>query len=104
MPEELKETYHQYQQGKISRRDFISKAVVVTGSLAAANSLLAGGVREAVAAAVGDDADLRAQTVEYPGKAGTVAGYIARPAKGGKYPAIIVIHENQGLNDHIRDV
>jgi carboxymethylenebutenolidase len=105
MPEELKEVYRQYEEGKISRRDFISRAVLVTGSLAAAHSLLAESGREALAAAVApDDPDLRTQTVEYPGKAGTVSGYLARPAKDGKYPAIIVIHENQGLNDHIRDV
>jgi carboxymethylenebutenolidase len=105
MPEKLKEIYREYQEGKISRRDFISKAIVVTGSLAAANSILTGATTEAAAAMVApNDADIRTETVEYPGKAGTVAGYIARPAKAGKYPAIIVIHENQGLNDHIRDV
>lgn len=105
MPEELKEIYREYQAGKISRRDFISKAIVVTGSLTAAKSLLVGGARDSLAATTAaDDPDLRTQTVEYPGKAGAVNGYIARPAKGGKYPALIVIHENQGLNDHIRDV
>lgn len=31
-------------------------------------------------------------------------GYLARPVKAGKYPGIIVIHENQGLTDHIRDI
>ena len=41
MPEELKEAYREYQDGRISRREFMQKAVVITGSLAAANSLLA---------------------------------------------------------------
>ncbi|HEY3153955.1 MAG TPA: hypothetical protein VGK65_20000 [Candidatus Binatia bacterium] len=41
MPEELKEAYREYQDGKISRREFMQKAIVITGSLAAANSLLA---------------------------------------------------------------
>jgi carboxymethylenebutenolidase len=103
MPEELKEVYREYQAGKISRRDFIGRAIAVTGSLAAAHSLLTGADALAATSAA-DDPDLRTQTVEYQGKAGAVSGYLARPAKGGKYPAIIVIHENQGLNDHIRDV
>jgi carboxymethylenebutenolidase len=106
MPEELKEICREYEQGKISRRDFITKAIAVTGSLAAANSLLANmGASEAGAATVAsDDPAVRTQTVEYQGKGGQVAGYLASPAKDGKYPALIVIHENQGLNDHIRDV
>jgi carboxymethylenebutenolidase len=106
MPEELREIYREYQEGRISRRDFISRAILVTGSLAAANSLLPGmGASDAVAATVApDDPALRTQNIEYQGKGGPVAGYLASPAKDGKYAAIIVIHENQGLNDHIRDV
>jgi hypothetical protein len=41
MPEELKEVYRQYQDGKISRREFMQKTIIITGSLAAANSLVA---------------------------------------------------------------
>jgi carboxymethylenebutenolidase len=42
--------------------------------------------------------------VGYKGKAGTVAAYLARPVKAGKYPGVVMIHQNLGLNDHIRDV
>jgi carboxymethylenebutenolidase len=42
--------------------------------------------------------------VTYEGKAGPVAGYLARPMKAGQYPGVIVIHQNVGLDDHIRDV
>jgi len=41
MAERLKELLRQYEEGKISRREFMHKAIVITGSLAAANSLLA---------------------------------------------------------------
>jgi carboxymethylenebutenolidase len=100
MPEELRKIYCDYREGRISRRDFISRAVLVTGSLAAAGVLA-----EAAAAVVpANDPDILTHNVEYQGKAGLVAAYLARPIKAGKYPAIIVIHENQGLNDHIRDV
>jgi carboxymethylenebutenolidase len=106
MPEELKEIYRDYQEGKISRRDFMQKAVLVTGSLAAANSLIAGLMPTEVAAAVvaEEDPAILTHNVGYKGKAGTVAGYLARPVKPGKYPGIVMVHEGQGLSDHIRDV
>jgi carboxymethylenebutenolidase len=103
MPEELREIYREYQAGRISRRDFISRAVLLTGSLAAANNMLAGAVAEAAVVAPGDP-EILTHNVEYQGKAGYVAAYLARPVKAGKYPGVIVIHENQGLTDHIRDV
>jgi len=106
MPEELREIYRDYQDGKISRRDFISKAVLVTGSLAAANGMLGGAATsDATAAMVAEnDPDILTHNVEYQGKAGAVAAYLARPIKAGKYPGVVVIHENQGLSVHIRDI
>jgi carboxymethylenebutenolidase len=106
MPEELKEAYREYQDGKISRREFIQKAIIVTGSLAAANSLVGGFAPADIQAAQSapNDPEILTHNVEYQGKAGTVWAYLARPIKAGKYPGIIVVHENQGLGDHIRDV
>jgi carboxymethylenebutenolidase len=106
MPEELKQIYQQYQEGKISRRDFMQKLILVTGSLAAANSIIAGlAPTDASAAMVADDDPaILTHNVGYKGKAGTVAAFLARPVKPGKYPAIVAIHENAGLSDHIRDV
>jgi carboxymethylenebutenolidase len=106
MPEELKEAYRDYQNGRISRREFMQKAIIITGSLAAANSVVRGlAVGDANAAqSAPDDPEILTHNVQYQGKAGTVWAYLARPVKAGKYPSIIVIHENQGLNDHIRDI
>jgi carboxymethylenebutenolidase len=106
MPEELKEVYREFQEGKISRREFIQKAIMVTGSLAAANHLveaLTPGDAYAGQVAV-DDPAILTHNVEFKGKAGTIWAYLARPVKAGKYPAVVVIHENQGLSDHIRDI
>jgi len=50
------------------------------------------------------DARLRTQEVSYPGSTGTVKGYVARPAAEGKAAGVVVIHENRGLQPHIRDV
>jgi carboxymethylenebutenolidase len=106
MAEKLKELLREYQEGTISRREFMRQAVLVTGSLAAAHSLIGSLMpTESYAAQVApDDPEILTHNVTYEGKAGLVFGYLARPIKAGKYPGIIVIHENAGLNDHVRDV
>jgi carboxymethylenebutenolidase len=106
MAEELRELVREYEEGKISRRDFMRQAVIATGSLAAANSLITGLLpRDAYAAQVApNDPDVLTHNVSYEGKAGPVFGYLARPMKAGQYPGLIVIHENRGLDDHVRDV
>ena len=55
-------------------------------------------------AAVTSQEDLFIETISYPGVPNAMQAYIARPKKEGKYPAVIVIHENRGLNVHIEDV
>jgi carboxymethylenebutenolidase len=60
---------------------------------------------EAVAAQVTEnDPDIITHNITYDGKAGKVAAYLVRPVKAGKYPGVIVIHQNLGLEDHIRGV
>ncbi|MGH9799137.1 MAG: dienelactone hydrolase family protein, partial [Blastocatellia bacterium] len=44
------------------------------------------------------------EVVQSPAGNGTIKGYLARPAKGKKWPAVLVIHENRGLNPYIEDV
>jgi carboxymethylenebutenolidase len=51
-----------------------------------------------------NDPGLISERVEYPGKAGNVKAYLSRPKSGTKLGAVIVIHENRGLVDHIKDV
>jgi carboxymethylenebutenolidase len=54
-----------------------------------------------------DDKRLKTESVEYPSPqgSGTMRGYLARPAGGGgKLPAVLVVHENRGLNPHIEDI
>lgn len=106
MAEKIKELIRDYRDGKITRREFMRKAVTITGSLAAANSLIHTLMYSSSGAAQVDphDAALVWHNVEFNGKAGPGFAYLARPAAAGKYPGIIVIHANQGLNDHIRDV
>jgi carboxymethylenebutenolidase len=80
MPEEVRELLRNYRDGTISRREFIRRAALVTGGLAAATSLLDGSLTAPAEAQVdpGDPAIL-SHNVEYPGLAGSVGGYLARP-------------------------
>ena len=105
MPEEIKELIRDYRDGRITRREFMRRAVVLTGSLAVADTLI-DAILPASAAAQVDPSDPSVlwHNVEYAGKAGPVVGYLARPAAPGKYPALVLIHANQGLNSHIKDV
>lgn len=106
MAEEIKKLVEEYRDGKISRREFIQKAVLLTGSLAAATTLFDSLLSPSAHSAQVDanDPDLVSEEVQYAGKAGTVFGYLTRPKASGKYPAIVVIHQNRGVNEHIRDV
>src|SRR3546814_16243539 len=52
-----------------------------------------------------DDSRLKTEKITFPGASGEMMGYLARPADAsGSLPAVLVIHENRGLNPHIEDV
>jgi len=107
MAEEIKRLLQEFHEGKISRRDFMRQAIMMTGSLAAANGIIATlspADAEAAAQVQENDPEILTHNVAYDGKTGSIAAYLARPTKAGKYPSIVVIHENAGLSDHIRDV
>ncbi|WP_374582878.1 dienelactone hydrolase family protein [Pseudoduganella sp.] len=90
--------FDRYVHGQLSRRDFIAAAGA--GVLA---SMAPSFAAPLVAA---DDPRLRAAYVEYPSPQGygTVRGYLVQPAgAAGKLPAVLVVHENRGLNPHIED-
>jgi len=98
--------YNDYQDGRASRRDFIRKLVVITGSTAAAmallpvledNTLTAGERHQAVE-------DVLSEYITYPAEKGEMRAWLSKPAGDGKFPAVVVIHENRGLVPHIRDV
>jgi carboxymethylenebutenolidase len=50
------------------------------------------------------NADLESTAVKFPGEGVTLEGYLSRPKGKGPFPGMILIHENRGLTDHIRDV
>ncbi|WP_275789141.1 dienelactone hydrolase family protein [Pararhizobium gei] len=99
--------YDEYTHLSLDRRSFMQKLTVLTGSAASAAAiapLLAANSAKAEIVAE-TDARLKVGDVTYPGAGGEMKGYLAVPADAaGKLPAVIVIHENRGLNPHIKDV
>ena len=107
-PEVLK-LFDGYVHGALSRRDFLDRAAkYAVGGVTAAAMLESLKPNFAWAQQVPkEDARIRTETATYPTTqgSGTVRGYLVKPAKGAaKLPAVIVIHENRGLNPYIEDV
>ncbi len=105
----LLELYDGYVHGAMNRRQFVDRAAQFTvGTAAAAAALEALQPNYALAAQVApDDPAIVTETVEYasPKGNGTVRGLMARPAgAAGRLPAVLVVHENRGLNPYIEDV
>ncbi len=107
-PQELLDLFHEYQHGDIDRRLFLSSAArFAVGGLTVAAIFESLTPNYAWAQTVPkDDKDLKTgyETVPSPKGNGSIKGYLARPAKGKKFPAVLVIHENRGLNPYIEDV
>jgi carboxymethylenebutenolidase len=98
--------YDEYCHGQIDRRTFLARAAAVTaGGLAMAQALMP---RYAAAQTISfTDTRIKAQYVSYPspgGNSGQMRGYLVQPTGAGPFPAVLVIHENRGLNPYIEDV
>lgn len=96
----------EYQKGKTDRRDFLKKLTLLAGSTAAALTLLPLVENNTLSAAERKKKIIKvmAEFMTYPADPAEMKGYLAHPAKGKKFPAVIVIQEIFGLNEHIRDV
>jgi len=98
--------YDEYCHGGIDRREFLARsAALVVGGLAMAQALLP---RYAQAQTISfTDQRIKANYVTYPspgGNSGQMRGYLVQPAGAGPFPAVLVIHENRGLNPYVEDV
>jgi carboxymethylenebutenolidase len=107
-PQELLDLFHEYQHGDMGRRLFLNHLTrFAVGGLTAAAIFESLQPNYAWAQTVPkDDKDLKTgyETVESPAGNGSIKGYLAKPAKGKKFPTVLVIHENRGLNPYIEDV
>lgn len=106
MEQKIIDLYDRYTHGGMSRRTFFDRLVLLAGGTAAATALLpvlennyarADTIAE-------DDSRVKGEMVTFKAGAQDVSGYLVRPAADGKYPSVLVVHENRGLNPHTRDV
>ena len=107
MVEKIDAMLQEYREGRISRREFIHRAVVLTGSLVAATTLvdLVGPQTSHANLVDPNDSALISSDIKYSSTDGAAIGaYLTRPKGEGRLPAVVVLHENRGLVDHIRDV
>jgi carboxymethylenebutenolidase len=101
--------YDEYCHGQMDRREFLRRAAAITvvggSALTMAQALLP---RYAQAQTVSfTDTRIKATYVTYPspgGNSGTMRGYLVQPSGQGPFPAVLVVHENRGLNPYIEDV
>ena len=101
--------YDDYCHGRIDRRAFFARATALTvggvSALAMARALLPDYARAQTVSFT--DRRIKPRYVNYPspgGNSGEMRGYLVQPAGEGPFPAVLVIHENRGLNPYIEDV
>jgi carboxymethylenebutenolidase len=106
MDQRIINLYDRFTHGGMNRRDFLDRLSQLAGSAAAATALLPLLENNYAQAATipADDARLATERLGYDSPKGKINGYVARPKAKGKRPAVLVIHENRGLNPHLEDV
>jgi len=104
MNQEYINLYDEYTHKPLARQEFLRRLTLMAGSTAAAMALLPLLEVNMAHAAVTPQEDLFTERINYVGVNGDMQAYVARPKEDKKYPAVVVIHENRGLNAHIEDV
>jgi carboxymethylenebutenolidase len=104
--QEMITLFDEYTHVHLNRRRFMDSLAKLTGSMTAAVAVAAMIAPSAKAQGLSSETDERLEVAEitYPGARGEMKGYLAVPKEGGPFPAVIVVHENRGLNAHIKDV
>ncbi|QKC96255.1 dienelactone hydrolase family protein [Mesorhizobium sp. NZP2298] len=101
------DAYDEYTHLTLDRRHFMEQLTRLAGSGAAAVAIVPMLAANSAQAAIVADNDprVKGEEISYPGNGGDMKGYLVKPAnQAGKLGTVIVIHENRGLNPHIRDV
>ncbi len=101
--------YDEYCHGRIDRREYLKRASALAAlgipAVAMASALLPQYARAQTISFT--DPRIKASYVSFPSPGGTaesVRGYLVQPTGNGPFPAVLVIHENRGLNPYIEDV
>ena len=106
--QEVLDLYDAYAHGRLDRRDYVKRlAAFAVGGLTVETLMQNLSPNYSWAQQVEPtDPRIKTETITYasPEGAGEMKGLLARPAEGTKFPAVLVIHENRGLNPYIEDV
>jgi carboxymethylenebutenolidase len=106
--QQVLDLYDDYAHGRLSRRDYVTRlAAFAVGGTTVETLLESLSPNYAWAQQIEpNDSRIKSETISYasPEGAGEMKGLMAWPAKGQKFPAVLVIHENRGLNPYIEDV
>jgi len=104
MDQRIINLYDEYTHKPLNRHEFLRRLALLAGGTAAAMTLLPLLETNYTHAARTREDELFTERITYPGINGDMQAYVARPKDEKKYPTVIVIHENRGLNPHIEDV
>lgn len=104
MDQEIISLYDDYTHSQISRKLFIKKLAVLTGSTTLALTLLPLLENNYAAASTEDDEGLEIEEISYKGTDSPINAVLARPKGKKRLGSVLVIHENRGLNPHIKSV
>lgn len=104
MDQKIINLYDEYTHKPLTRKEFLKRLSIITGSMAASLALLPLIETGCAPANKTQSEDLFTGYATWGGVNGEMKAYIARPQKKKRYPAVVVIHENRGLNAHIEDV
>jgi len=104
MDQRIINLYDEYTHKPLNRQEFLRRLTLLTGSTMAAMAVLPVLENNYAKAAITSDQELFTEYVNYPGVPNEMKAYVAKPKAEKKYAAVIVIHENRGLNAHIEDV
>ena len=110
----VEEAVEDYEEGRLTRRQALRAIAGVAGAALALQILDARGQTGKAAApkaapsvtpqVAPNDPDIVSGVAEFPGEGARLDGYLARPARSGLFPVVLVCHENRGLTRHIEDV
>jgi carboxymethylenebutenolidase len=104
MDQKIINLYDEYTHSQVSRKDFMKKLAVLAGSTALAMTILPMLENNYAAAADFNSDDIEVENISYTGADGEIKAVLAKPKGKKNLGAVLVIHENRGLNPHIIDV
>jgi carboxymethylenebutenolidase len=106
MDQRIINLYDRFTHGEMSRRSFLDRLAELAGSAAIAAALLPLLQNDYAKAAIvpGNDSRLVSERIAFDSPKGKINGYLTRLKGNAKRPAVLVIHENRGLNPHLEDV